>query len=205
MQRKTSFLFVLLAVALPITVFSLVNWYERNLQRLPVLSEDGNPVSDFQMMNQDGKIIKTNSWDGKIVVVNFFFTHCTSICPKMIVNLKGVQDAFLNEKKVVINSFTVDPERDTINRLSSYAQLFNIQSNNWNLLTGEKRMIYLLARKSFKVDATDGDGGPNDFIHSDKLILIDTQKRIRGYYDGTDKNQINQLIKDIRKLQKEVK
>lgn len=202
MNRKSSVLFVLVVVALPIIIFSFVHWYEGNLQKLPYLS-GSNSIGEFSLKNQEGKTIMLKDWNGKIIIANFFFTHCTSICPKMIANLKYVQNAFANDSDISINSFTVDPERDSVAQLNSYAHLISIERDNWNLLTGEKRSIYLLARKSFKIDATDGDGGPNDFIHSDKLVLVDIEKKVRGYYDGTNKNEIIQLIKDIKRLKRE--
>jgi len=121
----------------------------------------------------------------------------------MTSNLKLVQDAFKNDDNVVIISFTVDPETDTAGRLKWYANHFSINTSKWNLLTGDKKDIYKLARESFYVSAGDGDGGPDDFIHSDKLVLIDKQKQIRGYYTGTEKNDVEKLIHDIKKLENE--
>ena len=121
----------------------------------------------------------------------------------MTANLKKVQAAFAGKKDLLIVSFSVDPERDSVAQLKKFAQRFNIDESNWQLLTGSKQEIYRLARKSFQVVATDGDGGDNDFIHSDQLILIDTKKRIRGYYEGTEGKETAQLIKDIKKLEHE--
>ena len=96
-----------------------------------------------------------------------------------------------------------DPERDNPERLRSYVNKFSINTNNWQLLTGTKTEIYRLARNGFMIVATDGDGGPEDFIHSEKLVLIDKQRRIRGYYNGTNSAEVNNLINDIKKLQHE--
>lgn len=201
-MKKNSFswAFVALIVALPVTVFELVKWYENGYQALPVLGPQGHRVDAYRMMNQSGQIV--GSTQGKIVVTDFFFTHCPTICPKMTRNMKKVQQAFGSDNALLIQSFSVDPLRDSAKRLNEYAAQFNI-NGNWELLTGDKREIYRLARKSFFVDATDGDGGPGDFIHSDKFILTDGQGRIRGYYNGTDDAAITQLIKDIAKLKKE--
>ena len=205
MNRKHSiWLFVAVVVMLPILAFAVVDWYEKNYQQLPIFGSNQHTISDFKMTNQQGRIITNKNWEGKIIVADFFFTHCPSICPKMTRNLKTVQQNFLNDGQVQINSFSVDPERDSVGRLSFYASQFNIKNDNWNLLTGSKKDIYRLARKSFLVVATDGDGGPNDFIHSDRLVLVDTKKRIRGFYDGTNESETGQLIKDIRKLKAEV-
>jgi len=117
-------------------------------------------------------------------------------------SLKKVQQAF-KEDEILIRSFSVDPERDSVAQLRKYAGQFGINTSNWELLTGDKKEIYKFARNGFMIVATDGDGGPNDFIHSEKLVLIDKQKRIRGYYDGTSGNQVKQLIADIKKLKHE--
>jgi protein SCO1 len=146
--------------------------------------------------------LNLSKWNNKVVVVNFFFTHCPSVCPKMMGNLKKVQNAVKNDTPLLLNSITVDPERDSAAALAVYANRFEIDQSNWNLLTGDKKEIYRLARKSFLVTATDGDGGENDFIHSDQLILIDGNHRIRGFYSGVSNNAVNQLISDIKKLNK---
>lgn len=202
LKKHFIWLFVAAIVVLPLSVFAVVYWYQSNYQALPVLGEEGHTVADFKMINQDGKIITVTDWKDKITVVDFFFTHCTSICPRMTRNLKTVQHAYGSDDQILLNSFSVDPERDSVERLHVYALQFGI-NKNWNLLTGNKKEIYRLARKSFLVVATDGDGGPADFIHSDNMVLIDKQKRIRGFYNGTDETETAQLIKDIKKLKTE--
>ena len=203
--KYSIWLFVVLVVVVPLTAFGIINWYESNMQKLPVYGNNINQLISFKMNNQQGKNITNKNWEGKIVVANFFFTHCPVICPKMTRNLKEVQESFIDDDQVLINSFSVDPGRDSVQRLLTYASQFGIKTDNWNLLTGDKKDIYRLARKSFLVVATDGDGGENDFIHSDKVILLDFNKRIRGYYDGTNTNEMKQLIKDIKKLKEEMK
>ncbi|MGZ5190254.1 MAG: SCO family protein [Flavisolibacter sp.] len=201
-HRKTVWLFVLIVILVPVIAFGLVSWYETKYQKLKVYGKDNHTIDDFNLTNQFGKTASTKNWENKIVVVDFFFTHCPTICPKMTKNLNQVQQSFANDDQVLINSFTVDPDRDSAGRLLNYASQFNIRGN-WDLLTGNKKEIYRLARNSFLIVATDGDGGPNDFIHSEKLVLIDKMKRIRGYYDGTNKQEVNQLIRDINKLKSE--
>jgi protein SCO1 len=203
--KNTIWLFVIAVVCLPVGVFSVVNWYEGNFRDLPVYGEERHTIGDFQMTDQHGNTISENSWKNKIVVADFFFTHCPTVCPKMTKNLKTVQASFLNDPGILIQSFTVDPERDNVDRLANYASQFSIGGDQWSLLTGDKKEIYRLARKSFLVTATDGDGGPEDFIHSDKLVLIDAQKRIRGFYDGTSVSETRQLIKDINKLKNQTR
>jgi len=196
-------LFVLAVVVIPFAAFTAVQWYESTYTKLPVYGGDDHTISDFKMINQQGETVSIKNWVNKIVVVDFFFTHCPSVCPKMTKNLVVVQQQFKDDPHFQMASFSVDPERDSSKRLAFYATQFGINGANWNLLTGDKKEIYRLARKSFLVSATDGDGGPNDFIHSDQLVLVDTQKRIRGFYDGTEKSAVAQLINDIKKLQKE--
>ena len=195
--------FLLAVVILPISVFAVVNWYELTVQKLPVLIDKNHTIDDFKLTNQQGKEVSTKDWNNKIVVANFFFTHCPTICPKMIKNLNDVQQTYAQDKDLLIVSFSVDPKRDSVEALKKYASRFQIDEANWNLLTGSKIEIYRLARTSFQVTATDGDGGPEDFIHSDKLILVDRKKQIRGYYKGTNEKEVAQLIKDIKKLQNE--
>jgi len=204
MGRKFNiWLFVAIVVVLPLSVYAVVNWYERSVQALPVLISKTHTIADYRLVNQLGKESSIKNWEGKIVVANFFFTHCPSVCPKMTNNLKKVQKANVGDKNLLFVSFSVDPERDSSEQLQKFARRFNIDEGNWQLLTGSKKEIYRLARKSFQVIATDGDGGENDFIHSDQLVLIDAQKRIRGYYKGTEEKETDQLIKDIKKLENE--
>jgi protein SCO1/2 len=191
--------FVAAVVLLPVTVYALVQWYQNKYETLPVLGEKGHTVGSFQFIDQYSSPATDDAWKGKIVVANYFFTHCPSICPKMVYQLKRVQTYAGND--IIITSFSVDPERDTPGKLRLYAEQFNI-GRNWLLLTGNKKDLYRFARKELLLVATDGDGGPNDFIHSENLVLIDKQKRIRGYYNGTEINEVNKLVSDIKKLQR---
>jgi len=210
-KNKTIQLFAILVFALPVAAYALVNFYEKKFQHLPVYGpvneingiKQNSVVGDFSFINQDGFVISSKIWDNKIVVANFFFSHCPVICPKMMQNLKKVQDKYLDDKNVIISSFSVDPERDSAAQLKIFARRFNINSSKWQLFTGDKKEIYRFARNEMMIVATDGDGGPADFIHSDKLVLVDKQKRIRGYYDGTNEKEVNELILDIKKLKDE--
>jgi protein SCO1 len=199
-QRKSYIrLFLVLVFALPVSAYALYVYLERRFENLPVYGKTGHQIPPFQFTNQDGKFIGSESWDNKIAVADFFFTRCPSICPKMTQSLKRVQQAF-SQEEIMITSFSIDPERDNTKQLKWYTSRFGINTANWQLLTGDKKDIYKLARNGFMIVATDGDGGPEDFIHSEKLVLIDKQKRIRGYYDGTDEKEITILINDIKKL-----
>jgi protein SCO1 len=195
--NKTIFYFVMLVIMVPVTVFGISQWYESQFQHLPVLGPEKHRVGNFNFRDQSGQIIKQDYWKGKIVVASYFFTSCPSICPKVIYQLQRIQA--YGPKNVLISSFTVDPERDSVGRLKAYAESHGIKSG-WIFLTGDKISLYKFARTDLMIDATDGDGGPSDFIHSDKLVLIDPQGQIRGYYAGTDESEINRLIRDIHKL-----
>lgn len=210
-QKWSIWLFFAVALLLPVSIYAVVHWYESNKSSLPVLgpaqqlkgNEVPHTIAPFQLTNQQGETVTLDKWKGKIVVADFFFTHCPSICPKMTANLKKVQAAYAGDEALLISSFTVDPERDSAAQLARYAAKFAVSPTHWDLLTGDKKELYKLGRKSFLIIATDGDGGPDDFIHSDKFVLIDRQQRIRGFYSGTEAADVEQMIKDIGKLKKE--
>jgi protein SCO1/2 len=198
--------FVLMVFVLPFSAYGIYSLVKKG-RALPVYGnvEPGTDhrVGDFSMTDQQGRVVTQEIWKDRIVVADFFFTHCSTICPKMTKSLKRVQDAFSNDEGIVITSFTVDPERDSSEQLDHYGKRYGVNDKHWELLTGDKKEIYRLARNGFRVVATDGDGGPGDFIHSEKLVLLDRQRRIRGYYDGTNEKEVNQLIRDIKKLRNE--
>ena len=206
----TIWIFLAAVFILPLVVYSGYLFFEQKFQKLQVYGKKEivngqkiqHTIADFELVNQDGIKKGIEDWQGKIVVADFFFTHCPVICPKMTANLKRVQQTF-SDNEILINSFSVDPQRDSAEQLKKYAKKLRINLDNWQLLTGDKKDIYRLARNSFMVVATDGDGGPDDFIHSEKLVLIDKYKRIRGYYDGTSEKETDQLIYDIKKLRNE--
>ena len=210
-RNKTIQLFAVLVFVLPVAAYALMNLYEKKFQHLPVYGpikevngvKQNSVIGDFSFTNQDRNVISSKIWNNKIVVANFFFSHCPVICPKMMQNLKKIQDEYLEDNNVIISSFTVDPERDSAAQLKVFAHRFNINSSKWQLLTGDKKEIYRFARNEMMIVATDGDGGSSDFIHSDKLVLIDKQKRIRGYYNGTSGKEVNELMLDIKKLKDE--
>lgn len=154
-------------------------------------------IADFSLLNQNGQTITHNDYDNHIYVADFFFTTCPSICPLMtdnMVYLQGLLDAF---PEVKLLSFSVTPEIDSVAVLKEYAIQKGVNDQRWNLLTGDKKAIYDLARKSYLVVQEDGDGGPHDMIHTENFVLIDKQKRIRGFYDGTQASAMDDLLEDI--------
>ena len=162
-------------------------------------------IADFELINQNGQLITSADYTNKIYVADFFFTRCGTICPIMTSHMKLLQEAFLYDEELLLLSHSVTPVIDSVPVLKLYAQNKGVVDEKWNLLTGEKKQIYELARKSYFAVLDEGDGGEQDFIHTEQFVLVDKQKRIRGYYDGTDLKEINRLISDIHLLKKEYK
>ncbi|MAZ29135.1 MAG: SCO family protein [Cytophagaceae bacterium] len=158
-------------------------------------------IADFKLVNQNGDTITQADYDGKIYVADFFFTTCQSICPIMTDHMAKIQEALKNDDKVKLLSHSVTPEIDSVAQLKKYALEKGVDDSKWNLVTGPKKEIYALARKSYLAVKTTGDGGKYDMIHTENFMLIDTKKRIRGYYDGTDSDAIDQLLEDIKTLE----
>lgn len=157
-------------------------------------------IPPFRFFDQNGDTVTEKIMTGKVVVADYFFTTCKSICIDMTHNLRKVQDKFVNDRDVLILSHTVDPETDSVGQLFRYSVDNDINSKMWRLLTGDKKELYKQARYGYFITALQGDGGPSDFIHSEKLVLIDKEGRIRGYYDGTKEAAVDQMIKDIQTL-----
>lgn len=157
-------------------------------------------IGSFSLVNQEGKTITEKDYQGKIYVADFFFVTCPTICPKMTKQMERVYNEFKSNNDVLFLSHTVMPENDSVPVLKEYAIKHNINSNKWNLVTGDKKQIYDLARKTYFAAITEGDGGVDDFIHTENFVLIDKEKRIRGFYDGTSENDVDRLINDINTL-----
>ncbi|MFN3875303.1 MAG: SCO family protein [Flavobacteriales bacterium] len=160
-------------------------------------------ISDFRLVDQLGDTITLASVGGRIIVADFFFTTCPTICPKMTANLAKVQSAFAGDSRIALLSHSVTPEIDSVPVLRAYGELHGADPRQWHLLTGERRQIYELARKSYFACLDEGDGGPQDFVHTENLVLVDTRRRIRGFYDGTKDAEAKRLITDIRRLMRE--
>ena len=157
-------------------------------------------IQPFSFISHLGDTITEARLKGKVTVVDYFFSTCPSICIDMAKNKLAIQEHFLNDRDVLILSHTVDPETDSVGQLFRYAQENYVNAKVWLLLTGPKKELYDQARKSYMITATEGDGGPDDFIHSERLVLVDKELRIRGFYDGTSKEETDKLIKDIERL-----
>ena len=156
-------------------------------------------ISDFKLTNQNGKEITQANYKDKIYVADFFFTTCQDICPVMTKNMYQLQEELKNDNEILLLSHTVIPEIDTVEQLKEYAIENNVDDSKWNLLTGDKKQIYELARKSY-LAVEDSNFNEFDMIHTENFMLIDKEKQIRGFYDGTNSEEINQLLKDIEIL-----
>ena len=157
-------------------------------------------ISDFSFTNQNGKTITQKDYEGKIYVADFFFTTCKSICPKMTTNLVDVQKAFLHNPKVKLLSFSVMPDVDSVSVLKEYAKINGVVDSKWNLVTGDKKAIYTMARKSYLAVKQGKPDEQYDMVHTENFVLVDSKKRVRGFYDGTNKAEIQRLIEDINWL-----
>ena len=160
-------------------------------------------IADFSFVNQNGKTITQKDYEGKIYVADFFFTTCGSICPKMTTNLSDIQKVFANDPKVKLLSHTVFPETDSVPVLKAYAKKYKVDDSKWNLVTGDKKEIYEMARKSYLAVKLGEPSELYDMVHTENFVLVDTKKRVRGFYDGTNKEDMKRLIDDIRFLSAE--
>lgn len=160
-------------------------------------------IGNFQLVDQKGDTITQKNLKDKIYVADFFFTTCQSICIDMAKSMQTLQKEFNNDEEIMLVSHSVTPKIDDVNQLQRYAKQKNVDRDIWILLTGSKKHIYELARKHYLVAKSQGDGGPYDMVHTENFALIDKEKRIRGFYDGTNPDEIDQLIDDIAVLKKE--
>lgn len=181
---------------------SVINVTKRGKQKSDTV---WHQVGNFSLTNQEGRTVNWDSLNDKIVVADIFFTRCPTICPGMTANMKRIAESVHNakrvgdktNKKVHFLSFSIDPERDSVERLKKWADRFQINPDQWWLLTGNKQMIYDLAINEMKMFAEDGKGVDTNFIHSDKFVLIDANRYVRGYYDGLDSASLARLSSDL--------
>ncbi|GGG93966.1 SCO family protein [Polaribacter pacificus] len=216
---KKSLPFIIIAVVL--SVISLIVFY--NLlsvdKRLPIYSpSDVNPklvdasvkhirvnheIAAFNLTNQNGEQITQKDYDGKIYIADFFFTRCQTICIAMAYNMSELQSYYKNDDDIMFLSHSVTPVMDSVPVLKAYAENKGVIDGKWNVTTGSKKHIYELARKSYFAVLDEGNGDEDDFIHTEQFILVDKERRIRGYYDGTDKEEMKKLISDVALLKEE--
>ena len=219
-MKRIVFVFIILMIAIPIAYYYMM---ESNKKKLPIINPSelvpdvvdpelrnkasGHKIQDFEFVNQNGDLIKSKELEGKIWVVEYFFATCKGMCPIMNKQMQRVQSAYSDDNEIKILSFTVDPINDSIEALKKYAESHEAINGKWHFFTGNKTQLYGLARQSFfllkPAEAKNlGDAG-GDFIHTNNFVLIDPQKRIRGYYDGTNPDEVDELIADIGILKAE--
>lgn len=160
-------------------------------------------IANFKLINQNGEIITQKNYENKIYVADFFFASCKGICIPMAKNMSELQEVFKNDDEIMFLSHSVTPKIDSVSVLKNYADMKGVINGKWNVTTGNKKHIYNLARKSYFAVLDEGDGGNQDFIHTENFILIDKKRRIRGIYDGTKKENIKKIINDIILLKEE--
>lgn len=160
-------------------------------------------IADFELINQNGETVTQNNYKDKIYVADFFFTTCQTICPIMTDHMVLIQNKIAMDDDVMLLSHSVTPEIDTVAQLKRYALEKGVNDSKWNLVTGDKKQIYNLARKSYLAVKTDGTGDAYDMIHTENFMLIDKKRQIRGYYDGTKPEDIERLLEDIATLKSE--
>lgn len=221
-MNKKALYGLLIAVFLPLISYFLVKTYTKDNVLVPrhyiydsVTNKTVNGKSiedtawhrlpDFKLKNQLNQDVGWDDLEGKVVIADFFFTHCPTICPKLTQNMKMLQDNIRSAEKVGDRqarfihflSFTVDPERDSVPALKRWADRFQINPENWWLLTGPKKEIYDLSINDMKMGLVDGQGVDTGFFHTDYMVLIDKYRTIRGYYHGLDSASVAKLSRDI--------
>jgi protein SCO1/2 len=214
-MKKTTIITLLVVIVLPIISYLLVENLSKDAVQMPrryfydtvvVKKEKGKEVNDtvwhkvkpFKLKNQFGKEVGLDDLNGKIIVANFFFTSCPSICPKLTRNMKRLQDAFKKTDTIVrFVSFTVDPERDSVERIKAYGDKFSIDHDTWWMLTGDRKVIYDVALNEFKASIASEGNIDTGFIHTEKFFLLDRDKVVRGWYNGLDSVNLGKLIKDV--------
>ena len=160
-------------------------------------------IADFELTNQHGETITNKNYKDKIYIADFFFTRCQNICIAMAYNMSELQDFYKNDADIMFLSHSVTPVIDSVTVLKEYADRKGVIAGKWNVTTGAKKHIYELARKSYFAVLDEGNGDENDFIHTEQFVLVDKDKRIRGYYDGTEKEDMLKLKKDLVLLKEE--
>ena len=214
-MKKTTVLAFLMVTVLPIASYLFVSNLSKDAIKMPrryfydtvvVKMEKGKKVNDtvwhkvrpFKLKNQFGKEVGLEDWGGKIIIADFFFTSCPSICPKLTRNMKKLQTAFKKTDSLVrFVSFTVDPVRDSVQALKAYGDKFGIDHDTWFMLTGDRNELYDIALNEFKASIASNGNIDTGFIHTDRFFLLDRDRVVRGWYSGLDSLNWDKLIKDV--------
>ena len=165
--------------------------------------QKNHTIANFELTNQNGEIITNKNYQDKIYIADFFFTRCQTICIAMAYNMSELQEFYKTDKDIMFLSHSVTPVMDSVSVLKEYANLKGVIDSKWNVTTGSKKHIYELARKSYFAVLDEGNGDENDFIHTEQFVLVDKERRIRGYYDGTEKKDMEKLKIDVALLKEE--
>lgn len=184
-------------------IYSPMSVEQREVDGQVVKDTVYDTIDDFSFVNQDSAVVTNATVDDKVYVADFFFTSCTTICPKMKQQMVRVYDVYKDNPDVALLSFSIDPEYDTVNLLNNYAEALGVSSDTWHFLTGEKEKIYEIGQGSFRVTAKEDPAARDGFLHSGAFTLVDKEGRIRGYYDGTVEAEVDKLIDDMALLLKE--
>ena len=208
-------LLIIFFIVFSVVAISSFNYVQTQEKKLPIYSpsmvsdelveqdlryvKKYHRISDFSLLNQNGNNVTQEDYKNKIYVADFFFTTCPDICPIMTGNMLYLQEN-LKDTNVMLASFSVTPKIDTVEVLKEYSSLKGVDDSRWNLMTGDKKQIYDLARKSYLVAKAIPDGKNHGMIHTENFVLVDRDKRIRGYYDGTNIEDMDKLLDDIQIL-----
>ena len=165
--------------------------------------QKNHTIANFELINQNGETITHQDYQDKIYVADFFFTRCQTICITMAFHMSELQEEYKDDDDILFLSHSVTPVMDSVSVLKAYAESKGVIDGKWNVTTGSKKHIYELARKSYFAVVDEGNGDENDFIHTEQFVLVDKERRIRGYYDGTEKEDMEKLKKDISVLKEE--
>jgi protein SCO1/2 len=165
--------------------------------------QSNHSIADFSLTNQNGETITNKDYEGRFYIADFFFTRCQTICPIMAYNMGELQAHYKDDTEIMFLSHSVTPVMDSVPVLKAYAVNKGLIDGKWNVTTGSKKHIYELARKSYFAVLDEGNGDENDFIHTEQFVLVDKDRRIRGYYDGTEKEDMKKIIADIVLLKEE--
>lgn len=165
--------------------------------------QKNHTIANFELLNQNGETITNKNYKDKIYIADFFFTRCQTICIAMAYNMSELQEFYKNDNDILFLSHSVTPVIDSVSVLKEYADRKGVIDGKWNVTTGSKKHIYELARKSYFAVLDEGNGDENDFIHTEQFVLIDKERRIRGFYDGTEKKDMEKLKKDLIFLKEE--
>lgn len=182
---------------------SLLPYYSFNFSDNKWVKEEHptHTVGDFSFKDQQGKTRTQKDVENTVYVADYFFVQCPGICKQMSSELQRVYKIFENQEDVKILSHTSKPEEDSMEALLGYARMYGVKDDNkWIFLTGDKKTLYKMAREQYFIIDETGDGGEDDFIHTERFALVDKNRHIRGYYDGTNPTEVDQLIKDIQEL-----